>query len=460
MKHGKTARRFQTVSKRLCGDMHIHPLVTDTDTLARLCARMQHSGYICFDTEFMRENTYFPILCLIQVADDKEAFAIDPLSPGLDLAPFLALMKDESLLKVVHAGSQDLEIMLNLTDEIPLPLFDTQVAGMALGMGDQVSYANLVAHFTGKQIDKGARFTDWARRPLSDRQIVYAIGDVTHLSQLFPRMLAKLKRGNRGAWLDEEMARLTDPGQYRVDPDLAWTRIKLPNRQPETLGRLKAVARWRELEAQTRDIPRGRLLKDEALADLAAAPPQTQADLAKVRGIAASWGENSIGARLMKVLAEAEPLPEAEMPARENRPGLSSHASLIADLLKLLLKIRCKECGVAPKLIARNGELEALAGGQREGLSLLEGWRRELFGDDALALVEGRIGFSVADGKLRMRALALPGPADATPVPDSAPAPECDVVAAPTRRRAPRTRAPDSGADCADHVADSSGQSA
>lgn len=411
--------------------MHIHPLVTDSATLADLCAQLAKSDYIAFDTEFMRESTYYPELCLIQVADDKQAFAIDPLADGMDLSPFLDLLADESILKVVHAGGQDLEIIMNLTGKVPAPLFDTQIAAMALNMGEQVSYANLVSHFLGEHIDKGARFTDWARRPLSDRQIIYAIGDVTHLSRIFPKMLNRLRRTGRGVWLDEEMARMTDPAQYRVDPERSWLRVKLPNRKPDVLGRLKALARWRELEAQQRNIPRGRLLKDETLADLAAAPPSTQADLGRVRGLATSWTQNAIGARLMTVLAEAEPLPAHEIPTREHRPGLSSDASLIADLLKLLLKIRCKEEGVAPRLVARNDELEALAGGTRD-LPLLSGWRRELFGDDALALVEGRLGFVVVDGKLRMRTLT-PRPL-AEPAPDPEPAPESGAAAAPNPR--------------------------
>lgn len=421
--------------------MQIHPLVTDTETLARLCERLHESSYICFDTEFMRENTYFPELCLIQVANDSEAFAIDPLHDGLDLAPFLDLLTNESVLKVVHAGSQDIEIIINLIDKVPQPLFDTQVAAMALGMGDQVSYANLISHFLGEQIDKGARFTDWSRRPLSERQISYAIGDVTHLSKAFPKMLDKLRRTGRGAWLDEEMARTTDPNQYRVDPDQSWLRIKLPNRRPEVLGRLKALARWREIEAQTRNIPRGRLMKDETIADLAAAPPKEQADLARIRGLASSWAQNNIGARLMTVIDHAGPLPPEEIPVAEHRPGLGSDAALIADLLKLLLKIRCKECGVAPRLVTNGKELEALAAGQRQDLTILQGWRQELFGNEALALVEGRLAFSVLNNKLRMQELTLAAPdGSGFPVPDPAPGQESDAVAAPTPRRARRTR--------------------
>jgi ribonuclease D len=428
--------------------MQIHPLVTDTQTLARLCSRLRAHDHVCVDTEFMRENTYYPELCLVQLASPEDAFAFDPLADGLDMSPFLELLGDESVLKVLHAGGQDNEIFMNLTGKVPYPLFDTQVAAMAMGMGEQVSYANLVQHFTGHQVDKGARFTDWARRPLSERQIQYAIGDVTYLSTLFPKMLAKLRKTNRGEWLDEEMARLSDPANYVVDPDSAWQRLKLPNRKPEVLGRLKAIARWRELEARDKNVPRGRIVKDETLADLAAAPPASQADLARIRGLSPTWASNAIGARLIATIAHAEPLPDAEMPAKDHRPGLSTEASLIADLLKLLLKIRAKDTGVAPKLVARSEDMEALAGGVREGLPILEGWRRQMFGEDALALVEGRLGFSVVDGKLRMRALDAPAPGDTSgataaeaTLPDPAPAPDSDAAAAPAPRRGRRTRA-------------------
>ena len=432
--------------------MKIHPLVTDTETLARLTERLKAHDVVCVDTEFMRENTYYPELCLIQLASPEEAFAVDPLADGLDLKPFLDLLADDSILKVLHAGGQDIEIFMNLSGKVPFPLFDTQIAAMAMGMGEQVSYANLVAHFTGQQIDKGARFTDWARRPLSDRQIHYAIGDVTYLSQLFPKMLNRLIKTGRGEWLDEEMARLSDPSNYVVNPDTAWLRLKLPNRKPEVLGRLKALARWRELEARDKNVPRGRIVKDETLADLAAAPPTAQADLARVRGLSPTWAGNAIGQRLLAAIASAEPLPESEMPPKENRPGLSTDASLIADLLKLLLKVRAKESSVAPRLIARADEMEALAAGARDGLPILDGWRRQLFGEDALALVEGRLGFSVSNGKMRMRQLAGT-PAPETPAPEPvispdeasapapAPAPDSDAVVAPARRRAPRRRA-------------------
>ncbi|GGE05074.1 ribonuclease D [Polymorphobacter glacialis] len=386
--------------------MLIHPLVTDTETLTALCNRLSQADFVTVDTEFMRESTYYPDLCLVQVASSTEAAAIDPKAPGIDLAPLLKLMVEDEVLKVFHAGGQDLEIIYNLTGKTPAPLFDTQVAAMALGLGEQVGYTNLVAAYSGVQIDKGARFTDWARRPLNDRQLDYAIGDVTHLADLFPKMVDKLRRTGRGGWLDDEMARCCDPATYANDPEKAWTRLRLPSRKADVLGRLKALARWRELEAQDKDVPRGRIVKDETLGDLAGSPPRSQADLAKVRGLSAAWASNAIGDRLIRCLQDAQPLSADEMPLREpQRPGLSTEGALISDLLKLLLKIRSKESGVAPRLIVRGDDLDALAAGVRDGLPVLDGWRREIFGEDALALVEGRLGFVVKEGRLTMTRL-------------------------------------------------------
>ena len=384
--------------------MHIHPLITDSATLAALCARLADADFVTVDTEFMRESTYYPELCLIQIADGEEAAAIDPMAPGIDLTPLLDLLvENEDVLKVVHAGGQDIEIVYNLTGKTPYPLFDTQVAAMALGQGEQIGYSNLVDSWLGIQIDKGARFTDWSRRPLDARQIEYAIGDVTHLARIFPKMLERLRKTGRGQWLDQEMERLADPANYANDPDLAWKRVRVSGRKPDMLGRLKAIARWRELEAQGKDLPRGRIVKDETLGDLAGNPPRKQSDLAKVRGLSASWASNDIGGRLMAAIENATPLSADELPPRDDRkPGLGKEGALVADLLKLLLKIRSRDIDVASKLLARGEELEALAAGIRKGLPMLEGWRYEQFGRDALDLVEGRLGFAVKGGRLTM----------------------------------------------------------
>ena len=384
--------------------MQIHPLITDSKTLAEFCARIAKSPYIAIDTEFMRENSYWPDLCLVQVADPHEAAAIDPKASGLDLSPLLDLMVDnEDVLKVFHAGGQDLEIIYNLTGKTPHPLFDTQIAAMALGLGEQIGYGNLVDAWLGVQLDKGARFTDWGRRPLDKRQIDYAIGDVTYLIQIFPMMLEELRKTGRGGWLDQEMERVCDPENYRNDPQEAWQRVRIASRKADVLGRLKALAAWRELEAQDKDLPRGRIVKDETLADIASHPPRTQEDLGKVRGLSATWKTNDIGGRLMAALAASQPLPRDEMPDREpRRPGLGKDGALVADLLKLLLKIRSRDINVASRLIARTDDIDALAAGVRDGLSILEGWRYDQFGRDAVDLVEGRLAFAVDNGRLKM----------------------------------------------------------
>ncbi len=383
--------------------MKIHDLITTTDVLADLCERLAKSEFVAVDTEFMRENTYWPELCLVQIANTEEAAAIDPLADGIDLSPLLNLMcENEDVLKVFHAGGQDVEIIVNMTGKTPFPIFDTQIAMMAISQSEQIGYANLVETWQGLQIDKGARFTDWSRRPLTERQIEYAIGDVTHLSEIFPRILKKLIKTGRGAWLDAEMEKLAEVSNYVTDPDMAWKRIRSPGRNPQVLGRLKGLAAWREGEAQHKNIPRGRIMRDETLADVASHPPKKQADLAKVRGLSSAWKDNDIGKRLMKIIADAEPLPKSEMPEKMKRGApLGREGALVADLLKLLLKIRAREIDVAARLLTRADEMEALAAGVRD-LPVLQGWRYEVFGRDALELVEGRLAFAVKSGKLAM----------------------------------------------------------
>jgi len=385
-------------------NMKIHPLISDTKTLTALVDRLATMPFVAVDTEFMRENTYWPELCLIQIASSDEAAAIDPMAEGIDLKPLLDLLVDNrDVLKIFHAGGQDLEIVHNLTGKTPVPLFDTQIAAMALGFGEQVGYSNLIESMLGHALDKGARFTDWSRRPLDKRQIDYAIADVTHLATIFPKMIDKLRKTDRGGWLDEEMERLADPSSFAYPPEDAWKRLKLPSRNPQLLGRLKAIAGWRETEARGKNLPRGRILKDDTLGELAAHPPKTQDDLGKVRGLSAGWRNNDIGGRLMQALANAKPISADELPQRDlKRPGLTKDSSLVSDLLKLLLKIRSRDTGVASKLIARSDELEALAGGVRDGLNILQGWRFDQFGSDALDLVEGRLAFGIVDGKLVM----------------------------------------------------------
>ena len=383
--------------------MKIHDLITTSDALAELCERLAKSEFVTVDTEFMRENTYWPELCLVQIANTEEAAAIDPLAEGLDMTPLLDLLtENEDVLKVFHAGGQDVEIIVHLTGKTPHPVFDTQIAMMAISQSEQIGYANLVETWLNITIDKGARFTDWSRRPLTERQIEYAIGDVTHLSKIFPKILKKLIKTGRGDWLDAEMEKLADTSNYIIDPETSWKRIRSPGRNPQVLGRLKALAGWREGEAQHKNIPRGRIMRDETLADIASHPPKKQADLAKVRGLSAAWKDNDIGKRMMKIIADAEPLPKSEMPEKMKRGApLGKEGALVADLLKLLLKIRAREIDVAARLLTRADEMEALAAGVRD-LKVLQGWRYDVFGKDALELVEGKLAFAVQNGKLAM----------------------------------------------------------
>ncbi|WP_447763131.1 ribonuclease D [Sphingopyxis panaciterrae] len=384
--------------------MQVHPLIETSAALAEFMSLIKDSDFIAVDTEFMRENTFWPELCLIQVANSEHAAAIDPMASGIDLKPLLDMMvNNEEVLKVFHAGGQDVEIIFNLTGKTPHPIFDTQIGQMALGQAEQVGYSNLVEAWLGILLDKGARFTDWSRRPLDKRQIDYAVGDVTHLAKIFPMMLKKLVKTGRGHWLDEEMEKLADPSNYNVDPEKAWQRIKIPTRKPDVLGRLQALAAWREREARTKNLPRGRIVKDETLGDLAAHPPKDQEGLGRVRGLSATWKSNDIGTRLMDALAAAKPLPKDDMPDRAPRgPGLGKEGVLVADLLKLLLKIRARELNVASRLIARSDDLEALAAGRRDDIPMMQGWRYDVFGHAALDLVEGRMGFAVKHGKLVM----------------------------------------------------------
>ena len=383
--------------------MKIHELITDTSSLQQICDRMAKGEFVAVDTEFMRENTYWPELCLVQIGNEEEAAAIDPLADGIDLSPLLELLtENHDVLKVFHAGGQDVEIVYNLTGKTPVPLFDTQIAMMAISQSEQIGYANLVENWLGITVDKGARFTDWSRRPLTDRQIEYAINDVTHLAEIFPRILKRLRQTGRGAWLDAEMERLADPSNYANDPQTAWKRIRNPGRNAQVLGRLKALAAWRENEAQHKNLPKGRIVRDETLVDIAGHPPKSQPDLGKVRGLSAAWKDNDIGKRMMKAIAEAEPLPKDEIPVKAKRGApLGKEGALVADLLKLLLKIRSREIDIASRLLTRSDELEALAAGVRQ-LPVLEGWRYDVFGRDALELVEGKTAFAVRKGKLLM----------------------------------------------------------
>jgi ribonuclease D len=380
-------------------------LITDTEALAGFCARQKGAEFVAVDTEFMRERTYWPILCLVQVAGPGEAAAIDTLADGLDLAPLLALIGDPAILKVFHAGRQDLEIFFQRAGEVPHPVFDTQIAAMVCGFGDSVSYETLVKKLAGVSLDKASRFTDWAHRPLTARQIDYGIADVVHLRTVYERLQQLLAKNGRSGWFAEEMAALVDPCLYRADPKGAWRRFRLRGRADRRfLGVLRALAAWRETMAQQRDVPRGRLLRDEALIEIAAHAPRTVEALARTRGLAKGAAEGRFGHEILEAVALglADPDPPEAIPAKpEAPPGLGP----LIELLRVLLKQRCEDFGVAQKLVASSEDVEAIAASDAASVRALSGWRRDVFGTDALALKHGRLALTAGHNRIELVAL-------------------------------------------------------
>jgi ribonuclease D len=373
-------------------------LIATTDELAAACERLRAEEFVTVDTEFMRERTYFPELCVVQMAGDGEVVILDAEAAGLDLAPLGALLADPAVLKVFHAARQDNEIFLHRFGAVPTPLFDTQVAAMVAGFGDQVGYDALVASLTGGAIDKAHRFSDWAARPLSAAQIAYAAADVTHLRGVYRKLRARLEREGRLDWVAEEMAVLADPATYRPDPEQMWERLRPRTSNRRMLGVLRAVAAWREREAQRVNIPRQRLLKDESLLEIAATAPTAIDALARIRGVTRGFAENRSGASLLAAIEAAKALPEDELPeAARGRDGARPSPALVS-LLKVLLAAKCEEHHVAPKLLASSDEIDRLATEDAPDIPALHGWRHEVFGQHAQALKAGRIALGV-DGK-------------------------------------------------------------
>lgn len=373
-------------------------LITETEALAALCERLRTETFVTVDTEFMRERTYWPELCLVQLASDAEVALVDTLAPGLDLAPLGALLAEPAVTKVFHAARQDVEIFLLKFDAVPAPLFDTQVAAMVAGYGDQVSYDGLCRSLAGTQIDKAHRFSDWSARPLSAAQMAYAAADVTHLRRIYRALDEKLRHEGRLAWVAEEMAALTDPATYRQDPEAAWERLRPRTGNRRFLGVLRALAAWREREAQRINIPRQRLVKDEALLEIAATMPETAADLSRARGITEGFAKGRSGTGLLAAVKLGKDLPEDALPeAPRDRVGPPASPALVA-LLKVLLAAKSEEHHVAPKLLASSEDLDRLASGDGTEVPALHGWRREVFGEAALALKAGRLALGV-DGK-------------------------------------------------------------
>ncbi len=373
----------------------MHPITTNEE-LAAFCERLRQEPFVAVDTEFMRETTYWPKLCLIQAAGPDVAGVIDPLAPGLDPKPFLDLLGDPKIDKVFHAARQDVEIFHNL-GVMPTPLFDTQVAAMAAGFGDQVAYDSLVRQMLRIDLDKSSRFTDWSRRPLAEAQLTYALGDVTHLARLYPKLRDRLEREGRLSWVLEEMAALTDPAAYDLNPDNAWKRLRPRKFNPRYLAVFKAVAAWRERTAQTRDQPRGRILKDEAIDEVATQAPQDIEALNRLRSVPKGFGGSRFGPDLVAAVREALKAPEANAPVVERPAPPPQAAGAVVELLKVLLKARSEEAGVASKLIATVADLERIAADDAADVGALKGWRRELFGEDALRLKRGELAL-VLDG--------------------------------------------------------------
>jgi ribonuclease D len=373
--------------------------ITTTNSLAEVCGRLQRHQFVTVDTEFLRESTYYPKLCVAQIASTDEAVVVDALADGIDLKPLFNLMADENVIKVFHAARQDIEICWHAAGLIPAPLVDTQVAAMVLGYGDSIAYDQLVQRITGDNLDKSLRFTDWTRRPLSEAQIAYAISDVTHLRDVYVKLEADLKKRGRTEWMREEMRVLTSPDTYRMEPEHAWQRLQTRVRKPKELAVLIEVAAWREREAQTRDVPRGRVLKDDVVGDLAVQAPTTIERLGNLRSLPkgferSKWGEAIIEAVKRGLARDLKTLPKIE------RPKGAPNGQATVELLKVLLRMTAERHGVAAKVIATMDDLDRIAADDEADVPALSGWRRDLFGDKALALKHGRLALAVEHNRV------------------------------------------------------------
>ena len=373
-------------------------LITTTEALRALCERLSTETFVTVDTEFMRERTYWPELCVVQLASDTEVAVVDTLAPGIDLAPLGELLANTTVMKVFHAARQDIEIFVLLFGDVPRPLFDTQIAAMVAGFGDQVGYDALVSSLTGGQIDKAHRFSDWSARPLSAAQVTYAAADVTHLRRAYEKLCARLEKDGRLEWVSEEMAALADPAGYRANPETMWERLRPRTNNRRMLGVLRALAAWREREAQRSNIPRQRMLKDEALLEIAATAPTDTDQLARARGITRGFAEGKTGTSLLAAVAEAKSLPEDQLPeVPGHREGPKASPALVS-LLKVLLAAKCEQFHVAPKLVANSEDIDRLATEDAPDIASLQGWRADVFGTDAMALKSGKLALGV-DGK-------------------------------------------------------------
>lgn len=375
-------------------------IITEQSELEAFCRAAAAAEYVTVDTEFMRDSTYWPKLCLVQVAGPDRAVAIDALAPGIDLEPFYDLLANRDVLKVMHAARQDVEIFWHGARTIPEPLFDTQIAAMVCGYGDSVGYETLVASLTGARIDKVSRFTNWSQRPLTQQQIEYALSDVIHLRDVYEKLRERLEKNGRIAWVEEEDAILTNPDTYNLDPERAYERLKTRSDNPKFLAVLQAAAAWREREAQRRDTPRNWILRDDALLDIAAQVPTNPKSLSRSRGVPKGFAESRAATELLDTISEAARSPGPQPPRLRGRREVVQGVGAIVDLLRVLLKMKCDEHGVAQKLIASASDLEQLAGQEEPDIPALHGWRREVFGESALALKQGRLALALHGKRL------------------------------------------------------------
>lgn len=376
------------------------PIITTTADLAAACARLAKFDFVTVDTEFMRESTFWPKLCVIQLASPDEAFIVDAMAPDIDLDPFFKLMGDEHVIKVFHAARQDIEIVFHRGGLIPHPVFDTQVAAMVCGFGDSISYDQLVQRLTGARLDKSSRFTDWSRRPLTAKQQDYALADVTHLRDVYQALSARLDEQKRTEWVREEMGVLTSPDTYQVEPGLAWKRLKLRVRKPVEVAILQEVAAWREAEAQSRDVPRSRVIKDDAIYEIAQQQPTSTVALGQLRTIPKGFERSRSAEEIVAAVRRATELPKDKLPSvPRSRPPTNGSGAAV-DLLKVLLKMTSESHGVAPKVIATVDDLEAIASDDDADVPALRGWRRELFGETALRLKRGDMALAVRENQV------------------------------------------------------------
>jgi ribonuclease D len=374
--------------------------ITTTPELSDLCRRLGQHNFVAVDTEFIREQTFWPKLCVVQLAGPGEEAIVDPLAPGIDLAPFFALMADERIVKVFHAARQDLEIVWNQARLIPHPIFDTQVAAMVCGFGESVSYVSLVKQLTGHNLDKTSRFTDWARRPLSEKQLTYALADVTHLREVYRSLMGELEATGRVRWLDEEMAELTSPDTYESRPEDAWRRLKLRVRNRKGLAVLIELAAWREKLAQALDVPRNRILRDEALYDVANSAPTDTAQLGHLRSLSEGFSRSSRAKEIVEAVNRGLKRDPRMLPPLREGAGLPAEKAATVELLRVLLKACAARSKVAPRLIADAEHLERLAAEDEPDIPALKGWRYELFGAEAQRLKRGELALRIEKGEV------------------------------------------------------------